>query len=325
MISPKRKPRYKNQPIKSIASLSSCLRIPESELLSLANTASLHYRNAKPIVKADGSIRQPIDALPRLKRLQKKIQVEILKKVEYPPYLTGSLPGGSPRKNAQLHVEPAIVISEDIARFFPTTSEELVRRIWLCLFGFSEEVADILTSLTTKDGFLPEGACTSSYLANLVFWDCEPELVERLAEKGVNYSRYVDDVTLSSARQLIPSEIQSCIALVYGMFGSRGYKAKRNKHEIVRANASMRVTKLVVNKKPAISKKERKAIRAAVFKLERAVISGLIPHHEIQTQLNSAIGRVSRLSQFHPAIGVQLKTRVSRLRDLIAQNKAPTK
>lgn len=50
--------------------------------------------------------------------------------------------------------------------------------------GFSDDVAEILTMLTTKDGGLPQGAVTSSFLANLVFWDYEPSLVEKLAFAG---------------------------------------------------------------------------------------------------------------------------------------------
>lgn len=319
MSGPKQKPRYPHLRIQSVNSLAAALSVPEGELVSLAKIASSQYRDAKPITKADGSIRQPVDALPPLKQVQRQIQVNLLRRVEYPPYLTGSLPGGSPRANANLHTEPAIVISEDIARFFPTTRDELVRRVWADLFGFSEEVASILTALTTKDGFLPEGARTSSYLANLVFWDCEPQLVGQLAAMGVTYSRYVDDVTLSATTALAPPEITKCMALVYGMFGSRGYTAKRKKHEIARANAPMLVTKLVVNKRPALPRGDRKAVRTAVFQLEDMVSSGQPLPDDFHRKLNSASGRVARLSQFHPSQAAPLKVRIMKLREHLAE------
>lgn len=318
MSQPQRKARYPHQRIQSVASLSAALKVPEGELVALAKTASSQYRPAKPIIKADGSVRQPWDALPPLKRVQQQIQAKLLRRVEYPYYLTGSLPGKSPRANASLHKAPAIVISEDIARFFPTTRAELVHGVWAGLFGFSEEVAGILTALTTKDGFLPEGAPTSSYLANLVFWDCEPRIVDKLAQLDATYSRYVDDVTVSSSKALTPAEISRCMAIVYGMFGSRGYKAKRRKHDIVRANAPMRVTKLVVNKRPALPKADRKAVRTAVYKLEGIVNSGQPLPDDIQTLLNSASGRVSRLGQFHPTQAAPLKARIATIRERLA-------
>ncbi len=318
MSDPQRKPRYPHQRIQSLASLSAALHVPEGELVALAKTASSQYRPAKPIIKADGSIRQPWDALPPLKRVQQRIQTKLLRIVEYPYYLTGSLPGKSPRANASLHKAPAIVISEDIARFFPSTRVELVHGVWAGLFGFSEDVAGILSALTTKDGFLPEGAPTSSYLANLVFWDCEPRVVAQLAQLDATYSRYVDDVTVSSSKALTPAEIGRCMAIVYGMFGSRGYRAKRKKHEIVRANAPMRVTKLVVNKRPALPKADRKAVRAAVYKLEGIVNNGQPLPDDIQTLLNSASGRVSRLGQFHPTQAAPLKARITTVRERLA-------
>lgn len=324
MSESQRKPRYPHQRIQSVASLSAALHVPEGELVALAKTASSQYRPAKPIIKADGSVRQPWDALPPLKRVQQQIQAQLLRRVEYPDYLTGSLPGKSPRANASLHKTPAIVISEDIARFFPTTRAELVQGVWAGLFGFSEEVAGILTALTTKDGFLPEGAPTSSYLANLVFWDCEPRIVDQLAQLDAAYSRYVDDVTVSSSKAMTPAEISRCMAIVYGMFGSRGYKAKRRKHEIVRANAPMRVTKLVVNKRPALPKADRKAVRTAVYKLEGVVNNGHPLPDDIQTQLNSASGRVSRLGQFHPTQAAPLKARIATIRERLAQLNAPS-
>lgn len=319
MSQPQRKPRYPHQRIQSVASLAAALHVPEGELLALAKIASSQYRPAKPIPKADGSVRQPWDALSPLKRVQQKIQTKLLRRVEYPYYLTGSLPGTSPRANASLHKAPAIVISEDIAGFFPATRAELVHAIWAGLFGFSEEVAGILTALTTKDGFLPEGAPTSSYLANLVFWDCESRIVDQLAQLDAVYSRYVDDVTVSSSKAMTPAEISRCMAIVYSMFGSRGYKAKRKKHEIVRANAPMRVTKLVVNKRPALPKADRKKVRTAVYRLEGVVNNGHPLPDDIQTQLNSASGRVSRLGQFHPAQAAPLKARIAAIRQRLAQ------
>jgi hypothetical protein len=324
MSQPQRKPRYPHQRIQSVASLSAALHVPEGELLALAKTASSQYRQAKSIPKADGSVRRPWDALPPLKRVQKQIQAKLLRRVEYPCYLTGSLPGKSPRENASLHTNPAIVISEDIARFFPTTRAELVYGVWAGLFGFSEEVAGVLTALTTKDGFLPEGAPTSSYLANLVFWDCEPRVVDQLANLGATYSRYVDDVTVSSPVALTPAEIAQCVAIVYGMFGSRGYKAKRLKHDIARANAQMVVTKLVVNKRPALPKVDRKAVRAAVYKLESVINNGHPLPDDVQTQLNSASGRVSRLGQFHPTQAAPLKARIAKIRERLAQLSDPS-
>ena len=316
MKNPPRLPRYPHKAIRTLTALAAALGIPEEELVTVAATASSQYRKARPTTKSDGSVRQPFDALPRLKRIQRRVKDRLLCAVEFPDYLTGSIRGKSVMKNAKLHQGAAIVVAEDIAGFFPNTTAQAVHNIWKAGLGFSEEVAGLLTALTTKDGFLPEGAATSSYLANLVFWDCEGALQARLSQEGVVYSRYVDDVTLSCKQPLGRDQLTACIALVYGMFRSRGYDAKRGKHEISRGNGPMLVTKLVVNERPAITTQERSAIRAAVRQLEvQAVQTNPLPP-DFATSLNSVAGRVVRLAQFHAREGERLKLRVGILRKL---------
>ena len=86
------------------------------------------------------------------------------------------------RTNAALHAGAKIVICEDVEGFFPSTSAARVYDIWRYFFGCTDTVGELLTKLTTKEGALPQGAITSSYLANLAFWRDEPMLHASLAE-----------------------------------------------------------------------------------------------------------------------------------------------
>ena len=69
---------YKSKPIRSLKSLAKALGIAEDKLTELADSANRLSRKAKPIAKADGTIRQPFDALPPLKAIQNKIKTEII-------------------------------------------------------------------------------------------------------------------------------------------------------------------------------------------------------------------------------------------------------
>ena len=268
------KPKYELNPIRDILSLALALGIPKELLLKTASRADCLYRKAKPIVKFDGSIRQPFDALSPLKSIQRRIKDRILKRVEFPEYLTGSLSGRDYRTNAALHAGSKIVICEDVEGFFPSTNRERILDIWLNFFRFSEEVAVLLTNLTTMDGALPQGAITSSYLANLAFWNHEPRLHDKLARMSVVYSRYVDDISMSSKQFLSKVEQTEFIAQVYGMLKKHGYKAKRRKHETFTSGKAMFTTKLIMNRKPALQSKERQNIRAAVHALEQRIALG---------------------------------------------------
>lgn len=310
-------PSYLHSSIRSVASLSRVLGYPTSMLQLIGASSSSRYRLAKPIIKPDGSMRQPVDALPPLKGIQIRIKERILEKVLFPAYLTGSLKGRDPVRNADLHRGASITVCEDITSFFPSTGTKIIFDIWSGFFRFSNDVATLLTQLTTKDGNLPQGAVTSSHLANLAFWRREHALYIRLAEEGVTYSRYVDDVTFSSVRNLEKECLTRNIGRVYGMMASLGYRAKRSKQEIQRSHQQMRATKLLVNRRAAMTPAERHAIRAAVYEIERHIATGDVHASDLIERLDSAMGRVGRLLRLHAAEGRALQERVKRMRQFL--------
>jgi hypothetical protein len=75
----------------------------------------------------------------------------------------------------------------------------------------------------------------------------------------------------------------------------------------------MKATKLMVNRRAALSLRERKAIRAAVHQLELEVAQASTPM-ELMAKLSSVSGRVARLAQLHVAQGSVLKDRIRVLR-----------
>ncbi len=175
-------------------------------------------------------------------------------------------------------------------------------------------VAACLTKLTTKNNQLPQGAKTSSYLANLVFWNCEPRLYEALRTQGVTYSRFVDDISLSCRRTLTIREKTQFIAQVYGMLGSRGYHPKRSKHQIFTSGQRMAVHRLTVNsRRPTLPQEERSQIRAIVAECE-GLFSSKVQGQEYNQTYNRASGKVAKLTRLHPIAGRQLRERLARVR-----------
>lgn len=313
---------YKHQPIRTLGALSRALRFDEALLLKMAQEASNHYRLAKPKVKADGSIRQPFDAEGVLKEIHRRIKSEILDHVTFPYFLTGSLKGRDAKRNAELHAGSRIIICEDIQNFFPTTSASVVMDIWQNCLGFSQEVSSVLTALTTKEGALPQGAITSSFLANLAFWRHESALHDKLDTQGIQYSRYVDDIVVSSKRFLPTEEQTSLIAQIYGMLRKQGYSAKRRKHEVFTSGRRMVTTKLMTNVRPSLPSAERARVRAAVFQLERRVGGGE-RGPEVQAALTSVGGKVAALKRLHATEGVKLMQRITAIRATLRLTSLP--
>lgn len=221
-------PSYKNKPIGYVRALARALGKSVKELRHLAATAPYMYS----IHKVDGSGKMQkitYDPAPLLKEVQRKIIKVILASVKYPQYVNGGIKERNYRDDCQLHIRAKTVIGLDIATFFESVTQDEVKKIWLRFFRFSPEVAELLTQLTTHEGHLPRGAPTSSYIANLIFWDIEPRMRESLMHRNIRYSRFIDDVSLSSERYLNDQDINHAISSVYGMFISKGVKPNRKK------------------------------------------------------------------------------------------------
>lgn len=310
------KPSYCCKPIRSVSALARALKCGVPELLSLANRANQSYRT---VPLEPGSTRQTFDAKAPLKMVHRRIKDTFFANVIFPDYLHGSLKGCDYVTNATLHTNKQLLICEDVKKFFPSVSAARVEDVWCGFFGFSPDVAQLLTRLTVKDGALPQGAITSSYLANLVLWRDEPLLHAKLAAEGITYSRYVDDMALSSVGYLSKAAQTWAIAQVYGMLRRNGLSAGRAKHEIFSASEPMIATKLIVNRKPSLSQQKRSQVRAQVRQLEMAQSSGA-DADTVLSMANKAAQRVGLLGRFHATTSGQLRNRVKAVREALPQH-----
>jgi hypothetical protein len=222
--------------------------------------------------RRSGAPRICYDAQLPLKEVQGRIKGRILRQVVYPSYLTGGLPQRDYLENARMHTSPRVMVNDDIQDFFPTTSVAAIYDTWRHFFHFPPDVARTLTRLTTRKGGLPQGARTSSYLANLAFWAVEPELVRKLHSMGFTYSRYVDDITISAKTDQSQHQLGLAVAMVRRMVERYGLQFGPSKHKLIHAGARMEVTGLIVGDKAAgVTKAKHSAVRAHVHRYERAV------------------------------------------------------
>mgnify|MGYP000069444926 FL=1 len=314
------KPSYPCDPIRTIAALARTLRMSETELIRICDRANGSWRMVKP---KPGSTRETFDAHGPLKAIHKQLKNRIFSRVFFPDYLQGSLKDRDYVSNADLHKNKQILICEDVKKFFPSVSATFVEDVWQGFFGFSCEVASVLTRLTTKDGALPQGAITSSFLANLVMWRHEPLLQAKLASMGITYSRYVDDMSMSSKSHLDTATQTKVIGMVYGMLAAHGLRAARHKHQVFSASQQMIATKLIVNRKPSLTAAKRSKIRAQVHQLEMAAAESGVSEIELRELANKASQRVGQLARFHKRSGKLLRDRVKVIRMKLPEQTTP--
>ena len=311
------RPIYPYRPLRSVDSLAKALGYPAGMLRSIAARIPKLYIGPTPKPKRNGNgFRDVYDTKPPLKPLLRKINQVFFEAVRYPIYLQGSIKGRDPVRNAQLHGNSQVAICEDIEKFFDHITAELVFSIWNGFLGFAEEPAMLLTTLTTNGGRVFQGTPTSSYLANLAFWDIEPTVVDRLASRSIRYTRYVDDITLSHTLGLSADDKAWAISQVIAMMGSRGFKPARDKHVIQPGRGPITVMRMNINRQATITAKERGQIRAMVHHLEmrfdRSDFS--VEFHQAMNTVNGKVGMLHRL---HPVEADKLRERLRAVRGAV--------
>ena len=321
-------PSYIYKPIGNIATLSKCLDTQPNLLIKLSKNSTRMYRHV-PQLKKSGEKRDTYDAHEPLKTIQRKVVDRILVKVKFPKYLHGGIKDRvTPRSiytNALPHCSSKNLILLDIKDFFPSITEPHVFYIFLNFFKFSPHIAKLLTKLTTYKGVVPQGASTSGYLANLLFWDIEAKLVEKIASLGFTYTRFADDITISSKSQISPQEKTLIISSVTKMLAQKGCKQKRSKLHIRKKGQlifqknekhPITITGLNINNKsPSISKSERRNIRSAVHELEARHLNGE-NWDQLEALYRSTMGRIGRLIACNHPDGQRFKKRANKIKDL---------
>lgn len=271
------KPKYVQKPIGSIRSLASVVGISESELLLLANNSDSLFIEASRITKSDGSIRITYKAKPQLRVVLDTIKKRIFDSVIQPTYVSAGQSGKSYIDNAKTHSNSKMLLSEDIRNFFPSISVKEVRRVFQHFFCFSPDVAITLSKLCTKDGKLVQGSPLSGEIANLVFFQDEPKFAEYCKENGLRYTRYYDDIHISSDSKLFHNLIPILKPELYAMFGKVGVQPHRSaKKSHFRANNErLTVHDVTVNShKLSPSKGRVSKVRQLLHIYEKSIESG---------------------------------------------------
>lgn len=315
------KPYYSKAAIGSISTLAEILGMSETTLQNLAGSTKKNYLsftlvNSKTL--KERLINNP--SFP-LKIVQKKINSRIFTHIKFPIYLQGGLKSDTNTDrnyihNAQIHCKPKTLITLDIENFYPNISKHHVKGIFCNVFKVPSKVANILTELTTLDGSVPQGGCTSSYLANLALYNSEYSIVSYLRGKNINYSRLIDDITISSSQILEQKECEKIIQQVAAMLKKNGFNLKNSKTKILsnsHANTDFNVTGLWVKHGiPKLPRTDRKFIRLLVYTCEQKASQDM-ESDEYHKLWNQASGAVAQLQQLNHSQAFKLRERLSKI------------
>lgn len=313
-------PFYKHKSISSIKSLAKALDVPEDALMEMVEKTDKHYFQNKAVIKPNGKKRITYSVKEPLKGLHEKIKTNIFHNVCYPSYLQGAIKSDEMTSrdyiyDAKIHSKHRFFISEDISNFFPSITYEEVYKMWLYFFKFSKPVAELLAKITTYNGIVPQGSKTSSYIANLLFWQREGDLVKQLKSQGITYTRFVDDITLSSNHHISKTEISKIISSIYGMMLSLGVKPNRSKHFIGSCKNNVQIHNINVGgKSPSLGKKKLNDIRMSVFNCVKIAHQNGTVGKAYLKQYTSTMSKLGQMGRLHPAKSAKYKSELSQFK-----------
>lgn len=254
-----------------LAFLSLKTNIPDIEQICLAQD-----RYQQSVIFTGGKAREVHIPTKQLNAVL-RICLSELEKVYFPSdSATAYIKGRGIIKNAQPHVGKRWLLKIDLENFYGSITSNRVKGLLRKLApDRSQEFYDLLTDIVTFNSALPTGSPTSPIISNIIMTGFDSHMEEISKKYDLSYTRYSDDITLSSNNNVFP------LKLAYTTFQSdkkhtflgpvldklikfHGFKANPRKISLVGQNSRMKVTGLIVNHKLNIPSSEFKKIRAII-------------------------------------------------------------
>ncbi|EPI4743461.1 retron Ec67 family RNA-directed DNA polymerase/endonuclease [Klebsiella oxytoca] len=282
------------QEARSLEDLASILSTPLQLLTYVLHGRHHHglvnYKSFN-IIKKSGGIRTINAPIDELKSIQKKLStvlqdcqktINILEghRTHDKKLVTiahGFIKGKSIITNAEPHRNRKFVLNIDLQDFFDSIH---YGRIYGFLvnnkhFKLNENIARAITNLACHDGKLPQGAPTSPIISNLIAGILDIRLAALAYKHKLHYTRYADDITLSTNLNEFPSSI-AYIDNAHVVIGNKlrtsiekqGFSINHQKSRLQFKNSRQDVTGLIVNKKINVKNEYRNRARVLWNKIQ---------------------------------------------------------
>ncbi len=215
------------------------------ELLTLLITRADDFYKVYTVPKTAQANGERVICQPsrRLKALQAWILRNILDKLNSSPFSTGFERGQSIRDNANPHVGSNFVLNIDLENFFPSISSDKIYTVFNSL-GYNNYISSALTKICCFEKRLPQGSPASPKLANLVCMRLDHRIHGYAGRRGIIFTRYADDITLS-AQSLKKIEKAKCF--LFSVIPTEDLVINYNKVAISGPRKQRKITGLVLS------------------------------------------------------------------------------
>ena len=273
----------------NLEQLAESMQLDPSEVLWLSYervaTTVDHYTRFE-IPKRSGGRRLISSPKPKMRIAQSWIAKNILDLLVPSQYAMAFRPGVSIVDNASPHLNSAIVVKLDLKDFFPSIGFTRIRGYFEYI-GFNPGIATILALISTDsprvkltlDGAskfiamgergLPQGACTSPALANLITTPLDGRLagLSRALDSIWTYTRYADDLTFSCRDE--NADVGRLLKAIERIVGDEGFRINEAKTAVMRSPSRQVVTGLLVGDEIRLSRRDLRRLRAFLHRCEK--------------------------------------------------------
>jgi RNA-directed DNA polymerase len=265
--------------------LISALQVPSGFINNLIkHPARFYHKSERPKMKFG---RQQLDGQMQPKKRITKAPIAFLKvkqreihnhlqKIILPNCMFGAVKGRNNIMNALQHINSDYFFTVDLRDFFGNIGNKQVNRA-LRSYGFSWEDARLITKMCTSGRCLPQGAPTSSTLANIVFAPTAELLEIFCAERGITFTVFVDDLTFSSK-----NDFSACINTLLNIIRQNGFFP--NNKKIHYRRRSCEITGLIVKngklrlEKEMLNRLDNPGVKAYVKNINRHFLTSTAIH-----------------------------------------------
>lgn len=278
--------------------LAALLRISCQMLAKMSNASSHFYRNFT-IPKRSGGDRTISSPYPLLRGCQEWIFHNILKNINTGEHAYAFVEGRSIKDHARIHLGARQLLKVDIKDFFGHVTTARVNSIFKHL-GYTSQVSAILAGLCCHKGGLPQGACTSPIISNIVAKRLDRRFFALSTKIGLHYSRYADDMAFSGA--YIPRNL---VHFVDQVLISEGFEINTTKTVLKTGRQKKVITGISIssNDRLRVTKSYRRNFRKDVYFLLKNKIGEFYNQHKEFDPLyvDRMIGKVNFILNVDPS------------------------
>jgi RNA-directed DNA polymerase len=248
-------------PVTNIDELSRQMRLSTGLLQQLVYKSDKHYK-VYYLNKKSGGKREIAQPSRSMKAVQSWILRKILYRLKSSQHSKGFEVGESILSNATPHIGAHVLLNIDLEDFFHSIPASHVYSIFNSI-GYNKNISSIFTSLCTYSGRLPQGAPTSPKLSNLACQHLDSRIQGYSGPKGIMYTRYADDITLSALNE---TKIRKAQPMIEEILQDEGFIINASKTKICGTKKKKEVTGLVISPdNVGIGRKRYRLIRAEIF------------------------------------------------------------